>query len=664
MTDIGYYTLYLAMAFSFFAIAGALAGARWKQSEFIVSARNSVVIVFALLSVTSAALIYGLVSNNFQIKYVAQYTSLDLPLAYRLSSFYAGQAGSLLLWAWVLSVLSMVVVLKFKKEERETGPYIIVVLMTTLLFFIAIMVAFANPLETQRISPPDGNGLNPLLQNPGMFFHPPALYLGYVGFTIPFAYAIASLLKRKVDSHWIIKTRFYTIFSWYFLTLGNLFGSWWAYRELGWGGFWMWDPVENASFMPWLTGTAFLHSVMIQEKRNMLKVWNMVLIISTFALTLFGTFLTRSGVISSVHSFTTSPLGPFFLGFIAVVLFFSITLLFTRLDSLAGSPQLDSILSKESAFLFNNLLLVGATFAVLWGTLFPLISEAVTGEKITVGPPFYNQVMFPIFLSLLFLTGFCPLLAWRKTSAGSLRKNFLLPGIFTGSAFLLLMFVGVKNPFSLAAFTLSVFVGSTIGMEFFRGARTRGKLTGESPPTAFARLVWKNRRRYGGYVVHLGVVLMFIGAAGQAFRVEEQIYLDKGEVLRIKNYSLTYNGLGNYSEPHMRVVYANLTLRKNGVVLGDIKPSKAFYHKSENPTTEVAVRSTPKEDLFIILAGYEDGKAHIKAIVNPLIYWFWRGGFLITVGTTIVLWPGRRTRRRRDEPHYSYSKAVSEITQN
>lgn len=662
MTNIGYYTLYLAMAFSFIAIAGALAGARWKRSELIVSSKNSVIIVFALLSVTSAALLNGLISNNFQIKYVAQYASLDLPMAYRISSFYAGQAGSLLLWAWVLSILSVVVVLKFNNEERETGPYIIVVLMTTLLFFIAIMVAFANPLEKLQIAPPDGNGLNPLLQNPGMFFHPPTLYLGYVGFTIPFAYAIASLLKRKVDNHWITKTRFYTIFAWYFLTLGNLFGSWWAYRELGWGGFWMWDPVENASFMPWLTGTAFLHSVMIQEKRNMLKVWNIVLIISTFALTLFGTFLTRSGVIASVHSFTASPLGPFFLGFIAVVLFFSITLLFKRLDSLTGSRQLDSVLSKESAFLFNNLLLVGATFAVLWGTLFPLISEAVTGEKITVGPPFYNQVMLPIFLALLLLTGLCPLLAWRKTSLGSLRKNLMIPGTITGVAIPLLIFLGVKHPLSLTAFTLSIFVGSTIGIEFFRGVRTRSKLTGESLLISFPKLVWENKRRYGGYVVHLGVVLMFIGAAGQAFRLEELVHLEKGDVLKIKDYSLTYKGLENYSKPHMRVVYANLTLRKNGVVLGDMKPSKAFYHKTEEPTTEVAVRSTPKEDLFIILAGYEDDKVAIKAIVNPLIYWFWRGGVLITVGTTIVLWPGRRTRRRRNKPYYSYSKGVSEIT--
>jgi cytochrome c-type biogenesis protein CcmF len=403
---------------------------------------------------------------------------------------------------------------------------------------------------------------------------------------------------------------------------------------------------------------------MIQEKRNMLKVWNIVLIISTFTLTLFGTFLTRSGVIASVHSFTASPLGPFFLGFIAVVLFFSITLLFKRLDSLTGSRQLDSVLSKESAFLFNNLLLVGATFAVLWGTLFPLISEAVTGEKITVGPPFYNQVMLPIFLALLLLTGLCPLLAWRKTSLGSLRKNLMIPGIITGVAIPLLIFLGVKHPLSLTAFTLSIFVGSTIGIEFFRGVRTRSKLTGESLLISFPKLVWENKRRYGGYVVHLGVVLMFIGAAGQAFRLEELVHLEKGDVLKIKDYSLTYKGLENYSKPHMRVVYANLTLRKNGVVLGDMKPSKAFYHKTEEPTTEVAVRSTPKEDLFIILAGYEDDKVAIKAIVNPLIYWFWRGGVLITVGTTIVLWPSRRTRRRRNKLRYNYSEGVSEITHN
>jgi cytochrome c-type biogenesis protein CcmF len=647
MTDIGFYTLYFSMVFSAFAIAGSLIGARNKKPATIAAAKNSLIMVCAMLSITTAALLYALVTKDFQIKYVAEYASADLPLAYRISSFYAGQAGSLLMWAWVLSILSVIVVLKFEKEERETAPYIMAVLMTTVLFFVAIMIAFTHPLEKLMIAPLDGRGLNPLLQNPGMFFHPPTLYLGYIGFTIAYAYAIASLLTRKMDSHWIVKTRAYTIFAWYFLTLGNLFGSWWAYRELGWGGFWMWDPVENASFMPWLTGTAFLHSVMIQEKRDMLKVWNMILIIATFSLTLFGTFLTRSGVISSVHSFTASPLGPFFLGFIAVVLFFSITLLFTRLDMLKGSNQLDSMLSRESSFLFNNLLLVGATFAVLWGTIFPLISEAVTGEKITVGPPFYNQVMLPIFLALLFLTGLCPLLAWRKTSSGSLRRNFLLPSVITGVSVPAIALTGIRSPLSLTAFFLAVFVTATILMEFARGARARNRLTGEMPLKALANLVGKNRRRYGGYVIHLGVVLMFIGAAGQSFRVEEQTVLDKGQAFEIGEYSLVYNGLSSYRKPHKQVVYADILLKKNGRELGTIKPAKEFHHKSETPTTEVAVRSGPKEDLFVILAGYEEGRAAIKVIINPLIYWFWRGGFLMTVGTTIVLWPNRRSGKKQ-----------------
>ncbi len=647
MADIGYLTLYMSIVFSAFAIVCSLLGAGRKRRILLDSARNSVIAVCALISVTAAALIYSLVVKDFGIKYVAEYASRDLPLIYRISSFYAGQAGSLLLWAWVLSILSVVVVLKFGEQESETRPYIMTVLMVVVVFFLSVMVFFAHPLEKLSQAPIDGSGLNPLLQNPGMFFHPPTLYLGYIGFTIPYAYAVAGLLAKKMDSHWIVKTRTYTIFAWYFLTLGNLFGSWWAYKELGWGGFWMWDPVENASFMPWLTGTAFLHSVMIQEKRDMLKVWNMILIIITFALTLFGTFLTRSGVISSVHSFTASPLGPYFLGFIAAVLFFSITLLYARLDVLKGSNQLDSMLSRESSFLFNNLLLVGAMFAVLWGTLFPLISEAVTGEKVSVGPPFYNQVMVPVFLALLFLTGLCPLLAWRKTSSGSLRKNFMLPGVLSAASVPGILIAGVRNPFSVTAFALAIFVGITILLEFVRGVRARGKLAGENPLAALVNLVWKNRRRYGGYVIHLGVVLMFVGAAGQAFRVEEEAALNKGDSLSIKEYRLKYNDLKAYKEPHKEVVYADLTLSKNGVYLGNIRPSKEFHHKFDNPTTEVAVRSTPKEDLFVILAGYEEGKVAIKVIINPLIYWFWRGGFLMTIGAAITLWPDRRRRKQR-----------------
>lgn len=652
MTNIGYMTLYLAIIFSAFAVACSLVGAKTKRNNLLLSARNSIIGVFALLTVSAAALVYALVTKDFSIKYVAEYVSRDLPLAYRVSGFYAGQAGSLLMWAWVLSILSVMVVFKFDEEERETSPYIMAVLMITVLFFLVVMAAHAHPLEKLKTRLADGQGLNPLLQNPGMFFHPPTLYLGYIGFTIPYAYAIASLLTKKMDSHWIVKTRGYTIFAWYFLMLGNLFGSWWAYRELGWGGFWMWDPVENASFMPWLTGTAFLHSVMIQEKRDMLKVWNMVLIIITFSLTLFGTFLTRSGVISSVHSFTESPLGPFFLSFIAGVLFFSITLLYTRLDMLRGSNQLDSMLSREASFLFNNLLLVGAAFAVLWGTLFPLISEAVTREKISVGPPFYNQVMIPVFLALLFLTGLCPLLAWRKTSSGSLRKNFLLPAVVTGASVPPILLSGVRNPYSLTAFFLAVFVGTTITTEFVRGVRARGRLAGENALLALGNLVWRNRRRYGGYVIHLGVLLMFVGAAGQSFRVEQEAALEKGESLVIKDYTLTYNDVGVYNEPHKEVLYANLALRKNGLPLGILKPAKELHHKAENPTTEVAVRTTPKEDLFVILVGYQDGKVSLKAIINPLIYWIWRGGFLMTVGTTIALWPERRSPKRqmpRDE---------------
>ncbi len=435
------------------------------------------------------------------------------------------------------------------------------------------------------------------------------------------------------------------MFSWLCLTWGNLLGAQWAYVELGWGGFWMWDPVENASFMPWLTGTAFLHSVMIQEKKNMLKVWNVFLVIITFALTLFGTFLTRSGVISSVHSFSTSSLGPLFLGFIGAVLIFSLGLLTSRMHLLRSANELDSVVSRESSFLVNNLLFVVAAFAVLWGTVFPLISEAVRGVKITVGPPFYNQVTIPVFLGVLALMGICPLIAWRRTSVRNLRRNFLRPGAVGLLAGLALALAGMRDRYALFALTLAVFVSATIVLEFYRGTRARRQLSGKSWPAAFGDLVSRNHRRYGGYLVHFGVVLVFIGVAGKAFVQETTATLRKGQAATVGAYTLTYRDRTVARAQNWWTVTANLDVTRHGNALGTLAPEKRYYRTADEPTTEAAIRSTLREDLYVILSGYDEDRASFKLIVNPLTAWLWIGGLVMSAGTVVALLPDRRQRR-------------------
>ncbi|NOX97096.1 MAG: heme lyase CcmF/NrfE family subunit [Nitrospirae bacterium] len=650
MTDIGYFSVVVALIVSLYAVVLSVIGKKTGRRDLIASGQNGVLAVSGLLTIAAASLLYAFLSHNFQVEYVASYSSRNLPLLYTISAFYAGNNGSLLLWAWFLSLFSSLVVIQNRRQNREIMPYVISVLMITAFFFLSLLVFISNPFQKSLLVPPDGQGLNPLLQNPGMLVHPPTLYLGYVGFTVPFAFAIAALLTGQLGDTWIRSTRRWTLFSWFFLGIGNLLGSWWAYVELGWGGFWMWDPVESASFMPWLVGTAYLHSVMIQEKRGMLKVWNMVLIIITFALSIFGTFLTRSGVLSSVHTFAESPLlGYLFLGFIGVILLFSCVLLLIRLPLLRSRNELDSFLSRESTFLFNNLLLVGATFAVFWGTVFPIISEAVRGVKVTVGPPFFNQVTIPIFLALLLITGICPLIAWRRASRRNLTKNFLYPfvtGLVGGG---LLFVLGIRNTTALISFTLSIFVTATILLEFIRGTKARREMTGEGGIKAFLSLVWKNKRRYGGYIVHLGIIFIFVGVTGSVFKVEKVATLVKGESLTIKDYTLRYNGLSRYPTQNRYVIAATLSVYKEGKKIGILTPRKNFYEGQDQPTTEVAVRSTLKEDLFVILAGYEGEKATFKAIINPLMVWMWIGGYVLSLGGVIILWPDRKRIQKTED---------------
>ncbi len=524
-------------------------------------------------------------------------------------------------------------------------PYVIAVIMGVQFFFLFISTFVTTPFKMLPFMPQDGQGLNPMLQNYGMLFHPPTLYIGYVGFTIPFAFAMAALITGQLGDIWIRTTRKWTIFSWFFLGVGIVFGAQWAYMELGWGGYWMWDPVENASFMPWLTGTAFLHSVMIQEKKGMLKVWNMVLIILTFALTLLGTFLTRSGILSSVHSFGQSALGSYFLAFIGIVSISSLSLLSSKLHLLKSKNELDSLISRESTFLLNNLILVALTFTVLWGTFFPVVSEAVRGVKVTVGPPFYNQVAVPIFMLLLLLTGLCPLIAWRRASGKNLSKNFLYPFITSLIGTAIIYFAGLRgHPWTLATMSLCLFVLSTILYEVYRGARLRHQMVEENYFTAFVNLLWNNKRRYGGYIIHTGVLIMFAAiAVTSAYKVEKEATLKQGESVKVGSYTLRYDNFNYYPTANREKYVATLAVFDRGKQIGYVSPEKALFFRQEQPTTEVALMWNLKEDLYVILAGFDQsGLATFKVIINPVMAWLWIGGLVIAFGTIIVMWPDKR----------------------
>ena len=642
MTEIGYYSILISLFLSVYCGLASILSIKNRRAEVIASAENAAIAVFVFLSLSATAMIYALITRNFQIEYVARYTSRSLSLLYTLTAFYAGQEGSLLFWSWILSIFTAVVIFQNKNKNRELMPYVLLVLTTVIFFFTFLMIVATNPFKTFNYTPLDGQGLNPLLQNPGMIFHPPALLIGYVGFTVPFAFALAALITGKLGSTWIKSTRKWTLTAWAFLTAGNLLGMEWAYVELGWGGYWAWDPVENASFMPWILATAYLHSVMIQEKRDMLKVWNLVLIISTFLMTIFGTFITRSGLIASVHSFGESTLGWFFLLFLLLALIVSLSLLIFRLPHLKSKNQLDSLLSRESSFLINNLLFVGIAFTVLWGTLFPIISEALRGIKMTVGPPFYNAVVTPIGLTLLLLMGLCPIIAWRKTTLKKFFGKLLLPLIASGFAAAGLYLYGIRSLYAFLTFIFCIFVAINLFMEFFAGTRTRHAVFAENYPKAFWNLVIKNKRRYGGHIVHFGVVLIFMAFAGSAFNVEKQVSLKKGDSFKIKNYTLRFDGLSKYPTASKQKVVATLTVLNDEHQVGIVSPEKSLYRGQNQPTTDVAIHTNFKEDLYVILAGHDKDLATFKVLVNPLVVWLWIGGGIMVLGTIVIVLPDRR----------------------
>ena len=608
----------------------------------------------------SIALLNALFTNDFSLEYVYGYTNRELGWVYRISAFWAGQKGSLLLWGWTLSLFATIVVWQNRAMNRILMPYFTAIIGAVLTLFCTLTVFAAPVFARMPALAEDGYGLNPMLENPGMIFHPPTLYLGFVGVTIPFAFAMAALITGQLGDTWIRTTRRWTIFSWIFLTFGNLLGANWAYVELGWGGYWAWDPVENASFMPWLTCTAYLHSVMIQEKKDMLKTWNMSLVALTFCLVIFGTFITRSGMISSVHSFGESSVGSYFLAFLILSVIFSITMIVYRLPMLKSRHTLDSMLSREASFLFNNLLFVGAAFTVFWGTMFPMISELFRGEKITVGPPFFNEVMTPIGLGLLLLTGICPLIAWRKASTKNFQRNFIWPAVITVIGAAIIGAAGITDFVPWLALTICVFVTATIILDILKGVKARSASTGEIFTTALIKLFWRNKRRYGGYMIHIGVVFAFVGFTGAWYNVEKEATLFPGDTMTVKGYTLTYYSY-DWTKPKdtKEEIIATLLVEKDGKPLGYVYPERNIHYsknvqgdKQPQPTSEVALHTTYKEDLYVIFASLnEDGSATFKAHINPLVKWLWLGGLIMGLGGLLALWPDAREKKRYLERH-------------
>ncbi|MDX2192549.1 MAG: heme lyase CcmF/NrfE family subunit [Gemmatimonadales bacterium] len=657
MTLLGEFALWMAVLVGGWCAAVGLSGSWQGKPELDAAVRRAAHALLACMVVASIALWKGLITHDFNIEYVASYTSRNLPTGYIISAFWAGQKGSLLFWAVVLSLFGSLAQVLTSRRHAALLPYVAGVTSGVAVFFILVMLFSANPFERLPFTPPDGKGLNPQLQNPGMMIHPPMLYLGYISITVPFGFAIAALLSRKLDTGWIHAMRKWTIVSWLFLSVGITLGMWWAYVELGWGGYWAWDPVENASFLPWLTMTAFLHSVMIQEKRGMLKRWNMALIVGTFLLSIFGTFITRSGIIASVHSFTQSNVGYWFLGALVTVAILSFTLLYTRWPQLEAEVELESLVSRESAFLFNNLALVGIAFSVLWGTLFPILSEAVQGTKITVGPPFFNEVNVPLGLFLLGLTGVGPLIAWRKASALNLRRQFIGPVLSGVTVLAACLAAGMRKPEPLLALFLAGFTAGTIGQEFWRGMRARMRMHGEAPPLALARLVSRNRRRYGGYLVHVGVVIYFVAFTGMAFKAEREATLKPGQSVELRSpyghtYTLTHVGISQFDQLNRKVSAATLEVTRDGRPFSRITSEKrqhvdSFGNPTFEPSTEVGIHTTLQEDLYVVFAGAvgaRDGSLTEEAVyritVNPLVVWLWIGGFVLVLGGVVTMWPG------------------------
>ena len=640
--DLGYGMTLIALGLAVYGGVAAGIGARTGRLALIESAQHAALGVFVLVTSCFALLTYAFLTFDFSVRYVATNTNLGTPFYYRITGVWGALEGSIILWSWMLALYTIIMIVRHRVGARELYPWALATMLGILAFFLLVMTVAAPPFQRQVPVPADGRGLNPLLEDTGMITHPVALYLGFTGFTVPFAFAMAALITGRIGDTWLVLTRRWTIVAWYFLSLGLLIGGWWSYHVLGWGGYWAWDPVENAAFMPWLTGTAFLHSVMIQERRRMLRLWNVSLVIVTFGLTLFGTFLTRSGVIGSVHAFTQGSIGVLFLSFLAVVLLTALGLVAWRWETIRSEGELDSVISRESAFLLNNVLLVAAAFTVFFGTVFPLLSEAVRGVKVSVGAPFFNQVNIPLFLSLVFLMGVGPLIAWRRASLDNLKRNFLWPvalGIVAAAAAFAL---GVRSLLAALTLATTVFVAVTIAVDFTRATRARRRV-GESLLPAMGGLLLRHNRRYGGFVVHLGILIIALGVMGShAWSVQTETTLHRGETAELAGYRFRFDGLTAVEESnHFKVVGAFTV--SNGRALGVLRPAKKFYPQETAPIAYVDYRLGLREDLYLVLGDFaRDGsQATIKLQVNRLVSWIWIGGVVLTLGALLAILPER-----------------------
>ncbi len=649
MENIGALALLLAFCISLYAIVSSVAGKLKNKPFLALSGERAVLAVWVLVTAAAGILVYSLMSGDFRLAYVASHTNRDMAPFYKFAAWWGGMEGSLLFWSWLLATYAAVAVLTTRKGYRNLLPWVIAIISCVQIFFLILNNFVASPFQVLAqdqviVTAPDGQGLNPLLQYWAMVIHPPFLYLGYVGFTVPFAFAMSALISKAPGESWIHTTRRWTLVTWLFQSTGVMLGSAWAYHVLGWGGYWMWDPVENASLLPWLAGTAFLHSVMMQEKKGMMKVWNMVLISATFFLCIFGTFLTRSGIVQSVHAFADSPTGPYFVSFLALGIAAVIWLILDRLTFLRSENELESLVSRESSFLFNNLILLASCFAVLWGTLFPVISEKFSTEKISLDAAWFNRLMVPIGLFLLLLTGLGPLFAWRRTSVASIRKNFQIPGIGSLIVAAALIIGGMRYPYSIISLSFCFFVAATIVLEFFRGANAIREKSGAGFIPSVIELTHRNTRRYGGYLVHMGIVIMFIGYSGHPFNLTEKFDVSKGDTVKIGHYSLRVNGLTEGDTPNYAWEAAQLEVSKDGESLGVLEPSHRFYKASQQSTSEVALRSRLNEDLYLNYAGHEGDKATIDAYVFPLVSWIWIGALVLIGGTLVALIPSKVAR--------------------
>ena len=644
LADFGTIALMAAFALCVYGTVVPHLGVRTNNWNLVHSAQNASILTFFLVALASGILIHALIISDFSIIYVWEHSSTDMPLMYKFSSFWGGMNGSLLFWILVQSFFAMIVAYRYQYSNREIIPYVIATFNAIIGFLLLLLIGWSNPLEMQAIIPEEGRGLNPLLQNPAMAIHPPSLYLGFIGFSVPFAFAMGGLIRGKMDNEWVLTTRRWTLMAWYFLSSGLILGGQWAYEELGWGGFWAWDPVENAALMPWLTGTAFLHSVMIQEKRNMLKIWNVVLIILTYGLTILGTFLTRSGVINSVHSFTQSEIGPVFLIYLALIMIIGFALLFKRIQMLESEYKIESVLCRENVFLAQNVLLVGIAFTVLLGTTFPLLSEAVRGARLSIQAPFFNTITAPMGYALLLLMGVGMLISWRKSSWEGLQGNFQNPVILATAGTIFLSWLlyeknlqwGVYVTFWAAIFVTSIFLFELAKTSYIKSLQTE---------TNFLMGVFyafsSNRRRYGGFLIHFGAVLMFLGFAGTFFSLERDVTLEPGSSRQIGDYRLEFQNVGEFQLGNARHRAAIIEVFDNeGNFQEVMKPAKSFYPTQPQPLTEVAILRSFMEDLYLIFSsenGGEKGSVTIRVYINPLIGWAWMALPVFTLGVGISL---------------------------